>query len=351
MICPHCKENVLYKERYGRKCSKCHREFAFEPKLDAVGLHDIKFQKAVDKLSAGGKLYYTSGQLAHFLSRKHIKNTFHTVRAWILAIPLFTIFILVLTISFLGFFISLAVLLVISTVVAAISVTFWKREGNLILPVFNVEQDIVKRWFTIYGKKPANIISGGSLQEYSGVIQQARGVLICPEQEILICLAANLVAENLGLVLINPFSSSQSERSKLDFVRQRRDLPVFVLHDASITGCSLKNNFTTQFLGSDFSRNIIDIGLRPQMVMNSKLIRLRDKNQAVQNLQAQDLTSEETAWLKDGNYSPLLAITPAQLVNFVTSAVRKNYQRLGQKAAVKDEAQAIGFMTWAGQTK
>lgn len=76
MICPHCQENVLYKERPSYTCSKCHKAFALEPRANSLRLHDARFLRVATKLTDNGRMKITESQLWFALSRK----TLHSVR-------------------------------------------------------------------------------------------------------------------------------------------------------------------------------------------------------------------------------------------------------------------------------
>lgn len=354
MICPHCNQNVLYKERSGKKCSKCSREFAFEPKTDSLGLHDVRFRKAIAKLSADGKVHFTAGQLQHFLSRKKIKNSFSQTRGFLIFAAIVAVVVNILLAVFSSFSGFLLLALVVAIVSVVILSVVWRTEGNLSLPVGEAEfeTNVLRRWQSIYRQLPPTLVTKNLLPNQS-VAENARGALVCSEPEILSCLTANRTAENLGLILLNPYTS---EPDKLDFVRRRRELPVFVLHDASAEGCSLKDAFVRKQLGNDRSRRVYDVGLRPKTAIKFNLMRLREKKSSVSLPNLPELAQEEIAWLNAGNYTPLLALTPTQLTKLVTNAVTSRSRTVATPIAAKTDAQneqnaaqAVGFMTWLGK--
>lgn len=353
MICPHCKENLLYKERGGKECSKCKREFAFEPKIDPLGLHDAKFQKAVEKLSDGGKLYFTPQQMYYLLGRKKIINSNSKPAGAMIFIAILSL-VASFIISFSsGFYIFLFLGLVVTITAVLFAVIIWNREGDLTLPAIFMEREVFNRWSYIYKNLPPQLITKPSTALQSGVLTEVRGVLICPEEEVLACLAANRTNELLGLMLFNPTHlTDEANKSKLDFIRQKRDLPVFVLHDASAEGCQIKQKFVAKYLGNDQKRPVFDIGLRPRTVMNTPLLKLRLKEKNPSPPQFSNINAEEAAWLNAGNYTPLLALTPAQLIRYVSSAVQKQLQHVpAPQIDEQKEAQNVGFMTWVGQTR
>src|SRR5215468_9954885 len=74
MICPHCRVNLSQRERPNTTCSKCHRQFALDPKTNSLMVHDLLVAKVADRLSDGGKLRYTQTQLWYALSRKALST-------------------------------------------------------------------------------------------------------------------------------------------------------------------------------------------------------------------------------------------------------------------------------------
>lgn len=357
MICPHCKADIKYRERGGKKCSQCRQEFAFEPKTDPLGLHDARFVKAADRISDYGKIYFTPTQLYYFLARKKLTNSTNSLLGTIFfGAFLGTILSIILSFAFSSTgFLLLGLLGWIGA--GILSFIFWNRQGDLTVPQVAMERDVLNRWSHIYSSLPPQLIKNSQALPLSNPLPTVRGALVCDIDEILTCLAANKVNEQLGLMFLNSSRGlNAADKSRLEFIRQNRDLPVFVLHDASADGCQLKQNFLRKHLGNDQRRKVFDIGLRPRTVMSvPKLLKLRWKNNASDLPQYENLTPEETKWLNTGNYTPLLSLTPAQLIKYVTAAVQKNLSKEssggGQPVNPQQEAQSVGFMTWVGQSK
>ncbi|MEP6925425.1 MAG: hypothetical protein ABI954_13240 [Pyrinomonadaceae bacterium] len=357
MICPHCNQNLLYKERSGKKCSKCKHEFAFEPKTDSLGLHDARFRKVIGKIGADGKVYFTSGQLQHFLSRKKIKNSVNTILGWLVFASVASIVITVIIAISTGTIALFGLAFLIAVVFVTLLITFRQVEGDLNLTQSNFvfESDVIGRWRSIYKQLPANLLNKQLLSQNPQNLDKVRAVLVCPELEVRVCLLGNQTSKDLGLLLFDPYQSPGKSTKEMEFIQQRRDLPIFVLHDASIEGCLLKEEFVRKHLGNDRSRKVYDIGLRPQTAIKAKLMRLRAKPSKVSAdsiKEIKGLAPEEIAWLENGNYTPLLALTPTHLIKYVTRAVNKGFQ-ISAKTAVKSTqkndqsaAQAVGFMTW-----
>jgi uncharacterized membrane protein len=355
MKCPHCNEDLRYKERTGRRCSKCKREFAFEPKTDRLGLHDARFRKAIAKLSADGKLYFTAGQLLHFLSRRKIKNSFSAVRGLLIFLTVAAVFVSIVLFSTPVIYLTAPA----AVLFAVLTIIFWRKEGNLNLPISKAEfeQNILPRWSAIYGDLPPRLLSENFATRNSDVSEKARAAaLVCANDEILACLAANRIGEKFNLIFINLSQPvAASEKSKIQFVRSQKDLPFLVLHDASIEGCLLKDEFVRLFASGDAAATsaVYDIGLRPNDVMNANFVRLRQNVSADSTQNLRGLDPAEVEWLKSGSRTPLAALTPAQLFNLVANGVKRyappHRRQQQQETSAERRAEAVGFMTWLGE--
>jgi hypothetical protein len=69
MNCPHCVVTLKHRERSGRRCGRCGREFVFEPRDHLSKLTDVRVRHAAEWLGDGGRFRYTLGQLAATVGR------------------------------------------------------------------------------------------------------------------------------------------------------------------------------------------------------------------------------------------------------------------------------------------
>src|SRR5688500_12579764 len=65
MTCPHCRENLRRRERVGRRCVRCGREFALDPQTAPFRLNDLHLREVARRLSHNGLLRFTTAQLYH----------------------------------------------------------------------------------------------------------------------------------------------------------------------------------------------------------------------------------------------------------------------------------------------
>lgn len=394
MRCPHCGTELLYRQRNGRKCSSCKQKFAFEPKVAPLRMHDERFKRLISQISEAGTLRYTPDQLRYAASRKAVREQRHrpilNVIGGVVVVGILA-FIAVFLASFIavvledvgGAAASVAGLITIGLPVLVFVIGFvvvLLRAGTppgmpISLPDFN--RKIINQWQKLYGNRPAGMIDEQTRQQVASAMpapRHMRAVVVCPQRDVLDSLKANGIAERLELGMLPaqpPFSPA--EEGILTMLRNTPDLPLLLLHDASVEGCLLSRMIQRR-LGLNPEHKVNDLGLRPAQVVsrgmlhlktqpNAKLLQALKQRTAPEGLsrdtnierQGYLLFYEEFEWLKQGNYSPVTAVTPARLIRVVTQAVERFDHRPRQAAAAlptdpeqraRAQAQAVGFMSW-----
>lgn len=328
MLCPHCSQSLKYRERSGNTCSSCHKYFAFEPKTHPLQLSDTYFSKIVNKLSNRDKLFYTSQQLQFAVSRKKIKSKSSIVTL---------VFVAVITTIFAIFIFPLAAIVVVLFWLVLIigKIIYSKKYVSLPQTPQEFEGEVINYWKSAYKTCPSKLITKYKLHEDFN--HNLNSILICEDYETAMCLSANEIDKKLHSAIV-------SNPNKItELLRKRRDLTVYVLHGASINGCEFFEKVKQQ-IGNQ--TRIIDIGLRPQAVMKSKLTHLREKSGMTANFN--NLTSEENAWLNKGYYTPLFVLKPENLIKYVINQIARKSKTVITSNAEKT-AKNIGFMTWVSE--
>ncbi len=327
MQCPKCFADVKYKERSNNQCSKCNARFAFEPKTHPLQLTDKYFSKVVEKLSNNGKLFFTQQQLQFAVSRKKLKSNSLVISLIIIAFITTVISIFIYPLA--------AIAVAFIWIIVIIATTIYYKK-NIFLPqtIYEFHSSVIETWRSVYKNYPSKLILNNALPTQNNA--DVRGILVCDDIETAICLSANQTGKNLGLAIVNdPNLISQ-------LLQKRENLPIFLLHGASIEGYRFVEKMKRQF---GTQTRVFDIGLRPQTIMKSKA-KLRETGSTIGNVSS--LTKEEIDWLNQGFYFPLLIFTPQRLIGFVT-------KKLGNPAksiVVENpdaKAKSVGFMTWAGE--
>lgn len=369
MRCPHCSRTLRYVDRPFRRCSKCKNAFALEPREDPLGLSDLRLRALAGRLSDQGKFYYTPAQLFHFASRKLVAAQYEQpscmfgclIPISIIIGTIVGVFLLTITDSFLGFLGGIGVGALIGYNLFRRLRRHGPRRVTLSKDLTKFQQIVSSRWQTAYGTDPTGWLNTQmQRRDFSRdpTTQAMRAVLVCPECDILLCLRANGIVDALGLdlLLFDEAALAAADQALLRLLQSRPQLPVFLIHDASIDGCLFVQN-VRQRLGLSNQQHIINLGLHPRQAMRDNLMRLRSPanakklaqlkplvkptaDQPSQGLSALGrLTPAEYEWLAQGYYTPLLSITPKRLLKTVTQGV------LAATPPTTDQAH-LSFMDW-----
>ncbi len=362
MICPHCNADLRYKERPGYRCSRCRQSFAFDPKLNPLRMHDIRFGKITAKLSSEGTYVYTPAQLWYQAARKNValqKPALSCVTGTIILAIIGVGFSILMNIENLSEAVTCAAPIIIGAIVFLpfawlINRYFRKPWRYLKMPMTldQFREKIIKRWAAIYDEQPAGLTDARTKRADQPAPDQLRSVLLCPEPEVLACLRANGVHQKLGLGLIpGDAELTQAEQAVVAQLRARPDLPVFLLHDASPAGALLARDVRQKL-----KRKVIDLGLHPHQAIEHNLMKLAAKPtpEQLKRLEEQrnagQLSKEEFDWLQKGFISPLLALTPNRLIRILTNAVERGTTTMAaEPPTAEEQAKAVGFMTWPGE--
>lgn len=372
MICPFCSSSLKYKERSGRRCSKCRHIFAFEPRQNVLKLNDLRFRRVTSRLSQQGRLFYTAEQLCYTLNRPVVKPK----RRSLLLVFVQTGMILVIgsIISLVGFQQPLLLLAVL--LLTPLPFLAYRRpaQPQLALDPAAFGTTLLGRWREIYHEAVPGLI-GSAPPIQAPPLPQLRAVLVCPVLTIRLCLSANRLPARLGLGLVPaqpPFNPA--ERSLLDYLRTHPRLPILLLHDGSPDGCHLAVTLRSQ-LGLSANHRLIDLGLHPRhrqaktaMVLWRRLT--PEHQRAIGALkEAGRLEEADANWFAQGLYLPLPALPPTRLIAMVEGAVKRHglpvgappparqdagrvvgqaATAAGRAASAERAAQAIGFLSWPG---
>ena len=367
MQCPHCAANLLYRERGGRRCSKCKQKFAFEPKTSPLKLHDLRFRRVLEKISANGTVWYTPSQLHHALARKVVAEK-KTGCGPVGCVALIVAGGLIVFASQFSEVALILAIMVCAVLIIAATVIERKRplRAKLPMPPRDFSKRVLDEWHKTYHVVPQGLLTSEHPAHTSAYVpppSQLTAVLACPERDILLCLRANGVSQQYGVGLLpteGPFT--QHEEALLTTLRSRPDLPLFLLHDASLAGVLLPQTIGMS-LGLRVEHRIVDLGLRPNHVLKYKLMQLGEKPSSellsilTRRMNATTgakalLSVAEFEWLKKGYYSPILAVNPTRLLRVVYNAVTEQMRRsqlskpFDPEQQAQKQAQAVGFMSW-----
>ncbi|MEU3271370.1 hypothetical protein ABZ639_11020 [Saccharomonospora sp. NPDC006951] len=342
MICPHCQRDLKRKERTDYRCSYCRRLFALEPKEGGVVMHDVRVRKLAAKLSDGGKLRYTMPQLWYAAARGRLRDPLDTaggIGCGVAAVSAFAVLPIAVISSWDWGLILLTMLIVVGIwivtyLVVRFAVAPWcVRNGKVPMPEeLGPFRSRMRRWETVYGEPPPYLAD-----ETNFVVPEVarpRVAIVVPDRAVLACLAASGIPGEHSAALAGSLAEVPP------------DVPVIVLHDASIEGIRLACEARTAF-----GDRVVTPGLRPKAVMGQeKAIKLRYRRPARAELRSlrelrTGLTEDELTWLDHGWYTPLASVPPAKLLAVLTKSIAR---ATGEPGAETAAAQRVGFLTWPG---
>jgi hypothetical protein len=332
MICPWCQADLKQRDRVGRRCNKCRREYALDPTTNALLLHDLRLRRLAGVLGDEGRLAYTADQLRYAAARKPLSSPGWRSKA--ITFGFLSVVTLVVTVAaatggdyrFAGIaaFLSLAF---------AAAVVLIRRVPRLIrspMAAAEFSRLVVDRWYTIYGSPPPGLIDEVRVPPYVPPPVPSLA-LLCAERSVWLCLVANHVPETHGVALASTVADLPA------------GVPVAVLHDASQAGYA----FLAYTRSVVRDRPVIDLGIRPRSVIRGNAVRLRDPpkpDHVADKLRASGtLTDDEIDWLCNGWWSPVAAVRPAVLLAAVASAADRA-RAAGDPDRVS--ARRVGFTTW-----
>ncbi|MFE6974220.1 hypothetical protein [Streptomyces sp. NPDC057682] len=344
MICPHCAQNLLFKERPGHTCSKCGRAFALDPRTNALGLSDLRVRRVLARITREGTVTVTPDQLWYALARTRLEES---------RIPRGRggAFVLIgLVVGVPGLAVGAAPMLVVSGVLLVIGAgcaaarMAGAGRGRPVMDRAAFRKKALGAWRRVYGGLPPGVADdsappaftapgGATAQDWSG------GVLLCTDPGIRTFLAANGLPDRCGVALAG----------RPDLLPARAsDGPVVVLRDADASG-ELLARAVREALAP---RPVIDAGpdLRTARAL-TRAVPLRERGArpgpaALARLTALGgFTEQELAWLGKGWRIPLIALPPARLLE---TAARRAGRAVGP-GPERRRAAATGFMTWPAQ--
>ncbi|MGJ5893619.1 hypothetical protein DF268_11130 [Streptomyces sp. V2] len=320
MICPHCRQSLLRKERPGNRCGKCGRRYAFDPKTDPLELNDLRVLRIAAALTSGGQLPCTTGQLWYALSRRSLRRPRAGAGC---AIPLA---VLGGGVGIVGVGSGVGAAQVVGLLALLVAAGFGVAHvtgvgrGRPRLERASFRTVSLAAWRVAHGSLPPGILDDtrAPLPREGAA---SRTVVLCPDRSIAVFLDA------AGLDVV-------TEPSALP-----RRVPVLVLHDADAAGVLYAHWARSAYPG----RIVVDVGVPVDAVYGvRKAVPVRGERpdaDTVKSLTATgELTAQQVKWLARGWGFPLVGVPPAKLLAAVT--------RAREQVEARREAAAVGFLTW-----
>lgn len=320
MICPHCEQSLLRKERPGNTCGKCGRRYAFDPKTNPLRLNDLRVRRVVAGLTRNGQLPCTTGQLWYALSRRALREPrVETGCAFVLLLLGGIVGVLGLAtgvgVAQAG---GLLALLAGAGFVVARVVGVGRGRPQVGREAFRT--DMMAAWRDVYHRLPSGVLDDSRYPRPREASSDGP-LVICPDRSV------GVFLDKAGVDVFADWSALPGRG------------PVLVLHDADAEGLLWVDRVRAAVPG----RAVVDIGVPVDAVFGvPKAVPVRGERpgpDVVKSLTASGrLTPEQVKWLGQGWGFPLVGVPPAKLLAVVTRAV--------EEAGARREAASVGFLTW-----
>lgn len=260
MICIHCKSDAKYKERLDGRCPSCRHRFAFEPKTGSP-VTDGAFASAIARVSSDGKVKWTKGHLYYEIARRTQKKRAVAVFAVISAVA--AAIAVVANVPVLG---ALALVLAVAAIAGAVKNA--RRSIQLSPADF---ESLLQRWVLAHGqpaalviKKPGPPAKARALPSDIAGYSFDRAVICDRPDTVDLLLANNFHFENNCAVLSEHGYPEVAFPVVLSMLKKNPKLVVYVLHDATVDGCSLAQRLRGSEAWFATGARVIDVGLSPR---------------------------------------------------------------------------------------
>jgi DNA-directed RNA polymerase subunit RPC12/RpoP len=330
MKCIYCGADSRLRERTGGRCPRCRHPFAFEPTRDRYKVTDVQFERAVERVSGGGKVQFTQRQLWYEFNRRWMQPGFW--RSTYAALPLAGASPAVIT-ALLGIkaaVLPLAVVGVTGGVFAWALLTSIANERaprpprppRIPLDVF--ERQYLGRYREVHGqvglpgllpvREAALPAIPREVPPDVAAFSFDRAV-VTDRWETAQMLVANRFhfEHNCAVLSRDGYPDGIADTVK-EMLRRNPRLTVFALHDASPGGCLLPLTLREPEWFPDPSIRIVDLGLRPETVRRLRMPALGGTSAALPPRLGETLPPEDVAWLARGHVGELAALRPAQVL-------------------------------------
>ncbi|MEE1821355.1 hypothetical protein PUR61_03960 [Streptomyces sp. BE20] len=393
MICPHCRQRLLRRERTDRRCTRCRRRFALEPKLDQ-GLTDLRLRQHADRLTDGGRLVCTTDQLRWSVVTRQLPRAerarppeappeptadadrpgcatagavvpLAAAVLWAVLVPGHRLLALAPAALGLWFLFGLLVIVQERRKLPRLrrewqrshdrwteQLRTWQDEQRrwtdpLLTPVNwtarRFRDSVLASWTSTYGALPTGVVDDAAVVPVRPAGTPALAVL-CPDPTVTAFLHANdFPGRHRALLVGRPEEIPAG-------------VPVVVLHDASPQGCLLVADTRAALPG----RRVVDAGLsaRTALAGGERTVQLYERRLreplAEQLARLPGLTREELAWYTAGLWSPIAAQPPKRVLaaaeQAAERAVAKTFDKrpgpADEPADARASASDLGFLSW-----
>ncbi len=340
MKCIHCGKKSSRLQRRGGRCPACNHAFTFDPARDRFGISDADFHKAIQSVSAGGRLFFGPRKLWYELNARlpgdgttgwnHFASAclYGGGAAGVALGVLDVVDLHVFPLLILGTMAGMAVLAIVKLLLPELGDPP-PPPLKIPYPVFSTEY--LPRWESVHG--PIARLLPESAPGTAGVPREVpadvaafsfdRAVVTQHAGTAAMLVANRFHFEHACAVLSldgYPFGIAETVREML---RRNPRLTVFALHDASAEGVQLPFTLREPAWFPERATLIVDAGLRtgrpgqsgraftpPLPVRQGPPVTLPKHVREA-------LPDADAAWFEAGNRAELAALRPEQIMKML----------------------------------
>jgi hypothetical protein len=328
MICTRCQKDSRKKDRTGDACPHCGQRFVLDPSA-APGLSDVRYQAAIDHVSANGAVRFLPEHVWYEVGRLAAVRAVRRVRS--IHIGLFVAVAFVLTIVLCiglgpvgGFLAAITAGLgwVITYLLARRAGLYTPQGLGLNLPE---AQRLWSRWREVHKEIPGLLVQkGGKKRTQAADIDPEElksysfdRAVICDDPRMVDLLVANRFHfENNCAILSEGGAPAAVFDTVREMIRNNPNIRVFVLHHCTPSGCGLAARLRADPAWFKGIGAVFDVGLLPDQVHE-----LGGAWEPATDRDLPDgLTPADERWLRRWQLS-LFAIRPEQLLRRLYRAI------------------------------
>lgn len=332
MKCIHCGRISRRRERPDGRCPECGHGFAFDPRVRPGAGTDAEFKEAIDRVSGGGRLRFTTRQLWLAVSLPRVMPPPPRSRA-VYMVPL--ALLLGVPLTALALFSGIPGMLVMPLLGAAAGAAMGggaargamqKYEDRLRPHPFETFlQYQLAPWLQVHGDIPGLLPPREADAAAAPPRVPADAAAFAPD-----CLVVTDRWETAQMLVANGFHLQHgctvlsrdgypdgAAGTVKETLRRNPRLTVFALHDASPEGCRLPVELRGPEWFPDPSVRVVDLGLRPGTVVRLRLPYIPGARGPWLDSLEGLLSYDEREWLARGNVYELAAVPPAHLMRAV----------------------------------
>ena len=146
--------------------------------------------------------------------------------------------------------------------------------------------------------------------------------------------ANNVHVEHACVVLDASGDPTRAFELLRELLRNNLRLGVYVLHDATPSGCELAHRIAKELASSGGMRPVVDVGLSPRHASRHQLSWQKTSRPELDTSALQARTHKERTWLAEGWTLELAAIRPERILERLAAAISADSAQSRRSAVV-----------------